>query len=62
VVVRSSRVGSGFTLRNAEVNDDKLGFIAALDLNPPKARVLLQLLLANNIKDPARIQQEFGVR
>jgi L-asparaginase len=55
-------VGSGFTLRNAEVNDDKLGFIAALDLNPPKARVLLQLLLANNIKDPARIQQEFGVR
>jgi L-asparaginase len=62
VVVRSSRVGSGFTLRNAEVNDDKLGFVAALDLNPPKARVLLQLLLANNITDPARIQQEFGIR
>ena len=62
VVVRSSRVGSGFTLRNAEVNDDELGTVAALDLNPPKARVLLQLLLANNITDPARIQQEFAKR
>ena len=62
IVVRSSRVGSGFTLRNAEVNDDELGLVAALDLNPPKARVLLQLLLANNIKDPARIQQEFAKR
>src|SRR5262249_46783283 len=27
VVVRSSRVGSGFTVRNAEVNDDQLGFV-----------------------------------
>lgn len=62
VVVRSSRVGSGFTVRNAEVNDDKLGFVAAADLNPPKARVLLQLLLANNITDPAQIQQEFNER
>jgi L-asparaginase len=62
IVVRSSRVGSGFTLRNAELNDDQLGFVAALDLNPPKARVLLQLLLANNITDAARIQQEFSTR
>ena len=62
VVVRSSRVGSGFTVRNAELNDDQLGFVAAPDLNPAKARVLLQLLLANNITDPARIQQEFAMR
>jgi L-asparaginase len=62
IVVRSSRVGSGFTVRNAELNDDSLGFVAALDLNPPKARVLLQLLLANNITDPARIQKEFAIR
>ena len=62
IVVRSSRVGSGFTVRNAELNDDELGFVAALDLNPPKARVLLQLLIANNITDTARIQQEFGAR
>ena len=40
----------------------KLGLVAALDLNPPKARVLLQLLLANNITDPARIQKEFAMR
>src|SRR5204862_6390172 len=62
IVVRSSRVGSGFTVRNAELNDDQLGFVAALDLNPPKARVLLQLLLANGITEPARIQQEFAAR
>jgi L-asparaginase len=62
IVVRSSRVGSGFTVRNAELNDDQLGTVAALDLNPPKARVLVQLLLANNISDPMKIQQEFAVR
>lgn len=62
VVVRSSRVGSGFTVRNAEVDDDKLGFVASLDLNPAKSRVLLQLLLANDITDPARIQREFAFR
>jgi L-asparaginase len=61
-VVRSSRVGSGFTVRNAEVSDDKLGLVAALDLNPPKARVLLQLLLANGIADVAHVQEEFAVR
>jgi L-asparaginase len=59
MVVRSSRVGSGFTVRNAELNDDDLGFIAAQDLNPAKARVLLQLLLANNVTEPATVQQEF---
>jgi L-asparaginase len=62
VVVRSSRVGSGFTVRNAEVNDDKLGFVVAQDLNPAKARVLLQLLLANQVTDPARVQREFSAR
>ncbi|MCC6427010.1 MAG: type II asparaginase [Phycisphaerales bacterium] len=62
VVVRSSRVGAGFTVRNAELNDDKLGFIAAQDLNPPKARILLQLLLANGTTDAQRIQAEFTTR
>ncbi len=61
-VVRSSRVGSGFTLRNAEVNDDELGFVAALDLNPPKARILLQLLIASGVKETAKIQHAFEVR
>ncbi len=61
-VVRSSRVGAGFTVKNAELNDDELGTVAALDLNPPKARVLLQLLLANKISDASHIQQEFSTR
>lgn len=45
MIVRSSRVGSGAVKRNIEVNDDKLGFIAAMELNPQKARILLQLAL-----------------
>jgi L-asparaginase/Glu-tRNA(Gln) amidotransferase subunit D len=43
VVVRSSRVGSGIVRRNIEVDDDALGFVAAYELNPQKARVLLRL-------------------
>ena len=45
VAVRSSRVGTGFVRRNVEVNDDTLGTVAAMDLNPGKARVLLKLAL-----------------
>ena len=60
VVVRSSRVGSGYVHRNVEVDDDKLGFAVALDLNPQKARVLLQLLIANGITDPKAVQQAFA--
>jgi len=41
VILRSSRLPSGLTYRN-EVDDDKYGFIASLELNPPKSRVLLQ--------------------
>lgn len=62
VVVRSTRVGSGEVVRNAEVNDDELGFVTSADLNPAKARVLLQLLLSANITDPLRVQQEFNAR
>lgn len=59
-VVRSSRVGSGPVLRNIEVSDDTYGFVAAHFLNPAKARVLLQLLLANDVKDPAAVQAAFN--
>ena len=59
VVVRSSRVGSGYVNRNVEVEDDKLGFAVALDLNPQKARVLLALLIANGITDPKAVQQAY---
>jgi L-asparaginase len=45
VVVRSSRVPTGFVGRNVELDDDKLGFVASYELNPQKARVLLSLAL-----------------
>jgi len=45
-VVRSSRTGSGFVARDVELDDGGLGFIAARDLNPQKARILLMLALS----------------
>ena len=56
--MRSTRLPSGLVLRNNEVDDDKLGFVASGELNPPKSRVLLQLALTKT-KDPARIQKIF---
>jgi L-asparaginase len=60
VVVRASRVGSGYVNRNVEIDDDKLGFVAALDLNPQKARILAQLLIASGVTAPAAVQRAFG--
>ncbi len=34
VVVRSTRLPAGIVLRNNEVNDDKMGFVASGELNP----------------------------
>jgi L-asparaginase len=58
VVVRSSRVGSGWVSRNVEVDDDALGFVTSQDLNPQKARILLQLALTQT-SDPAKVQAMF---
>ncbi len=58
VVVRSSRVGSGIVDRNVEVNDDKLGFITAMELNPQKARILLMMGLTQT-KDLPDLQKLF---
>jgi len=58
-VVRSTRTGSGLVDRNVEVNDDKMGFIAAKELNPQKARVLLILGLTKT-KDINQLQQYFA--
>jgi L-asparaginase len=58
VVVRSTRLASGLTYRNNEVDDDKLGFVAALEFNPAKSRVLLQQALLVT-KDPKAIQKMF---
>jgi len=58
-VVRSSRVGSGVVDRNVEINDDKLGFIAGMELNPQKARILLMLGLARTT-DVQQLQRYFN--
>ncbi|AIR06015.1 L-asparaginase II [Cedecea neteri] len=59
VVVRSSRVPTGYTTRDAEVDDGKYGFVASGSLNPQKARVLLQLALTKT-NDPKQIQEMFN--
>jgi L-asparaginase len=58
VVVRSSRVLSGTVGRDVEVNDDKFGFVASLELNPIKSRILLSLALLTK-RTPQQIQQLF---
>ena len=59
IVVRSSRTGSGSTSVSSEVDDAKLGFITADNLNPQKARVLLMLALSKT-SDKAKIQSFFA--
>jgi L-asparaginase len=55
VVVRSSRTNGGIIRRNIEVNDDQIGTVTSMELNPTKARVLLQLALMKT-SDRAKIQ------
>ncbi|MEL7188388.1 MAG: asparaginase [Pseudomonadota bacterium] len=57
IVVRASRVDEGLVDREPE--DDPNGFIAARALNPQKARILLQVLLANGVSDLRAIQRAF---
>jgi L-asparaginase len=61
-VVRSSRVDQGSVDRNLEVDDDAGGFVASRGLNPQKARILLQVLLANGVRSPEALQAEFDRR
>lgn len=58
-IVRSSRVPTGATTLDAEVDDAKYHFVAAQALNPQKARVLLMLALTKT-KDWKQIQQFFN--
>ncbi|WP_343304680.1 type II asparaginase [Chitinophaga niabensis] len=58
IIVRSSRTGSGRVTLNSETDDAALGTIVADDLNPQKARILLQLALLKT-KDPKKIQEMF---
>jgi L-asparaginase len=61
VCVRASRVVTGRVGRNVELEDDKLGFVASLDKNPQKARVLLRLALLKPrpVADVQRIFDEY---
>ncbi len=59
-VVRASRVEQALVDR--EPQDDGNGFVAARALTPAKARLLLQLLLAQGVRDAATIQAAFDGR
>lgn len=59
VVVRSSRVPTGATTLDAEVDDERYGFVASWGLNPQKARVLLMLALTKT-SDWKHIQEYFN--
>lgn len=58
LVVRSSRVPTGPTTLDAEVDDAKYQFVASGELNPQKSRVLLMLALTKTT-DWRQIQQYF---
>jgi glutamin-(asparagin-)ase len=57
-VIRSSRVPSGFVLRNAEQPDDKYDWVVAHDLNPQKARILAAVALTKGV-DSKELQRIF---
>lgn len=58
LVVRSSRVPTGPTTLDGEVDDAQYQFVASQELNPQKARVLLQLALTKT-KNWQEIQDFF---
>jgi len=58
-IVRSSRVPTGATTPDAEVEDVKYHFVASQSLNPQKSRVLLMLALTKT-KDWKQIQKYFN--
>ncbi|MGM9992017.1 MAG: asparaginase [Candidatus Bruticola sp.] len=60
VVVRSTRVAENYVHRDHEFKDSDYGTYAAYDLTPQKARILTQLLIASEVKDPEKIQSAFN--
>ena len=59
LVVRSSRSAAGWVSPDIEIDDAGLGFVAAADLSPAKARILTQLLLHFEV-EAARHQALFN--
>ncbi|MBE7201073.1 MAG: asparaginase [Parafilimonas terrae] len=58
LIVRSSRVGDGIVLRNAEQPDDKYDWVVAHDLNPQKAKILTAVALTKT-SDTKELQRIF---
>ncbi|MEH3087894.1 MAG: asparaginase [Xylophilus ampelinus] len=58
IIVRTTRLAYGFTVRNGETNDDKNDYVVAEDQNPGKARILLALAMTKT-RDTKAIQQIF---
>jgi len=59
-IVRASRLEEGLVDREPE--DDANGFIAARALNPAKARILLQHLIASGVSESQPIQRAYDGR
>lgn len=59
VCVRSARVAGTRVDRNVGADDDRLGLVASLALDPERARVLLRVALLET-SDPRRVQQYFA--
>jgi len=57
-VIRSSRVGDGFVIRNSEQPDDKYDWVVAHDLNPQKAKILAAVALTKT-SDSKELQRIF---
>jgi glutamin-(asparagin-)ase len=57
-IIRSSRVGEGFVIRNSEQPDDKYDWVVAHDLNPQKAKILAALALTRT-SDTKELQRIF---
>ena len=55
----AARTNGGIIRRNIELNDDQSGTVSSMELNPGKARVLLQLALMKT-SDPGKIQDYFN--
>lgn len=57
-IVRTTRTGSGLTVRNGETNDDKNDYVVVDDQNPAKARILMALALTKTT-DTKELQKIF---
>ncbi|MFD0938291.1 asparaginase, partial [Methylobacterium trifolii] len=58
LIIRSSHVGDGFVLRNAEQPDDTYDWVVAHDFNPQKAKILAAVALTKT-SDTKELQRIF---